>query len=307
MSPAIALAVTAIIRTGSAPLRASSLRISSAAWNPSRTGIWQSISTASNGSDLNRSTTSLPFAATTDSTPIASSMPTATAWFTALSSATSTRPLSGLRAEGPLSRSPWTCVNVLSMPVISPVRSALSRNVNEKLEPLPGLLVSVIAPPIISTSCLLIARPSPVPPYRRVVEPSSWANDSKTCCCLRGEIPIPVSITSNVTCSNSPWSGTDVTFSSTRPFSVNLMALPRRLVSTCLSRAGSPSTLIEAPSGTMWLSRNPFWSARPARLSVISATNEFRLNGLVSRASLPASIFEKSRISLMMSRSVSAE
>ena len=41
---------------------------------------------------------------------------------------------------------------------------------------LPGALSTPISPPISSTSCLEIARPSPVPPYLRVVEPSAWAN-----------------------------------------------------------------------------------------------------------------------------------
>ena len=38
----------------------------------------------------------------------------------------------------------------------------------------PSRLSTAIVPPIISTSCLEMARPSPVPPYLRVVELSAW-------------------------------------------------------------------------------------------------------------------------------------
>ena len=47
------------------------------------------------------------------------------------------------------------------------------RAVKLKQEPLPGVLSTVMVPPMCSTSCLLIARPRPVPPYFRVVEVSA--------------------------------------------------------------------------------------------------------------------------------------
>ena len=46
-----------------------------------------------------------------------------------------------------------------------------------KVVPRPGLLATRISPPIISTSRLLMVRPSPVPPYLRVVEVSAWLKD----------------------------------------------------------------------------------------------------------------------------------
>ena len=48
-----------------------------------------------------------------------------------------------------------------------------------KVVPRPGSLSSQIRPPISSTSFRLIARPRPVPPNFRVVEPSACVNDSK--------------------------------------------------------------------------------------------------------------------------------
>src|SRR5262249_21160060 len=42
------------------------------------------------------------------------------------------------------------------------------------VEPFPGSLSGQIRPPMSSLSRLLIASPKPVPPYRRVVETSTW-------------------------------------------------------------------------------------------------------------------------------------
>ena len=49
-------------------------------------------------------------------------------------------------------------------------------------------------PPIISTSCLHIASPSPVPPYLRVVDASAWTNGENSAAAWSGRIPIPVSV-----------------------------------------------------------------------------------------------------------------
>ncbi len=54
-----------------------------------------------------------------------------------------------------------------------PVACFLSGSSNQKVLPLPGVLFRPIWPPIISTSCLDMVVPSPVPPYRRVVESSA--------------------------------------------------------------------------------------------------------------------------------------
>ena len=64
-----------------------------------------------------------------------------------------------------------------------------------KLAPLPGLLTSVISPPSSLASSRLIARPSPVPPYLRLVLPSACWKASKMMCCFSPEMPMPVSVT----------------------------------------------------------------------------------------------------------------
>ena len=61
--------------------------------------------------------------------------------------------------------------------------------------PSPGALTSRISPPSRRDSSRLIARPRPVPPYLREVEPSACWKASKMICCLSGEMPMPVSAT----------------------------------------------------------------------------------------------------------------
>ena len=47
----------------------------------------------------------------------------------------------------------------------------------EMTEPFPSSLSTQMLPPISSVSLRLMARPSPVPPYLRVVEASTWEKD----------------------------------------------------------------------------------------------------------------------------------
>ena len=65
--------------------------------------------------------------------------------------------------------------------------------------PTSGVLVTSIVPPIRSTSCLLRARPRPVPPYLRVIDGSAWLNDSNTLPRCSSLIPMPESSITNVT------------------------------------------------------------------------------------------------------------
>ena len=55
--------------------------------------------------------------------------------------------------------------------------STASRAVKKNVEPLPGVLSTVRSPPIRRASLRLITRPSPVPPYFRVVDVSACVND----------------------------------------------------------------------------------------------------------------------------------
>lgn len=76
--------------------------------------------------------------------------------------------------------------------------------------PCPTVLCTQIRPPMSSTSRFEILRPSPVPPYWRVVEVSTCKNHSKIALCFSVGIPIPVSRTEK--CSTaSGFSGSVVT------------------------------------------------------------------------------------------------
>ena len=63
--------------------------------------------------------------------------------------------------------------------------------------PTPGSLVSRISPPSSRAISRLIERPSPVPPYFRLVVPSACWKASKMMRCLSAGIPTPVSATRN--------------------------------------------------------------------------------------------------------------
>ena len=62
-------------------------------------------------------------------------------------------------------------------------------------EPTPSSLSTRIAPPIAETSRFEIASPSPVPPYRRVVEASTWENERNRRSIRSAGMPMPVSRT----------------------------------------------------------------------------------------------------------------
>ena len=109
-----------------------------------------------------------------------------------------------------------------------------------KVLPSPGTLSTVISPPISSTSWREIARPRPVPPRRRVAAESTWVKRWKSCRLAASGMPTPVSRTA--TRSRPPSAGSKPRLASTLPASVNLTALPTRLISTCRSRAASQTS-----------------------------------------------------------------
>ena len=67
------------------------------------------------------------------------------------------------------------------------------------VEPWPSALDTWISPPSRRAISRLIDRPSPVPPKRRLIEPSACWNASKMRRSLSGGMPMPVSITENAT------------------------------------------------------------------------------------------------------------
>ena len=120
-------------------------------------------------------------------------------------------------------------------------------------------------------------------------------------------MPMPVSLTSKRKRTDASSRASTATPMTTSPRSVNLTALLPRFSSTCPRRDGSPTSASGSSGGSTKSSSSPFSSAfSPIRLARLSITSD-RLNGIASMSSLPASIFEKSRMSLMIPSSDSAE
>ena len=117
--------------------------------------------------------------------------------------------------------------------------------------PRPSLLSTQIRPFIMEVSCAQMASPSPVPPYFRDMELSAWLKTSKISCCLSSGMPIPVSATEQASVTASSDSDSSDMERTTSPASVNLMALPTRLMTIWLRRPGSP-TRCSGTSGDTW-------------------------------------------------------
>ena len=166
---------------------------------------------------------------------------------------------------------------------------------NQNLEPSPQTLSTPMVPPISSISCLEMASPSPVPPKRRVVVESAWKNFSNRLARAGTGMPTPVSVMLIVT----PPSASCVALMPTLPRSVNFSALLTRLSSTWRTRAASPSSRFGQSLGKSTSSRIPLATncgrTRAATSSMLRRTS----NGSRTGMSLPASIFETSRMSLM--------
>ena len=177
--------------------------------------------------------------------------------------------------------------------------SCLTVTVKWKLAPFPSWLSTQISPPINVTNCLHIAKPRPVPPYRRDIDSSPWLNgwNSNAFCVLFS--PIPVSLTSN-----SSWMSSTLcvhlTLTEISPSSVNLRALLTKLLRICCMRNGSPMRFNGTSRDICWISSMCFSSARPKCSLMVWFTSASKLNCVDSISSLPASIFEKSSMSLII-------
>ena len=85
------------------------------------------------------------------------------------------------------------------------------------------------------------------------------------------------------------------------------MALPMRLVRTWRTRCESPPTIAGTESPTSPTNLSPLDSASSDNKSTTLSTIARTLNSMSSISSFPASIFEKSRMSLTISMSASPE
>ena len=120
-------------------------------------------------------------------------------------------------------------------------------------------------------------------------------------------MPMPVSDTSNRSRTPASAGPSRRTCSTIAPCRVNFTAFESRFDRTCRSRRTSPTSA----SGTSPSISHDSRTSRPWRRGANDFTSASsrsrRRNGCGSGTSLPASIFEKSRMSLMMSSSASAD
>ena len=161
--------------------------------------------------------------------------------------------------------------------------------------PTPTLLSSHMRPPSSSTRRLERVRPRPVPSSRELPRPPCW-NDSKIRCWSASGTPMPLSVT--VMSTSAPRRRARTTTEPPAP--VNLTALVIRLSTICLSRSTSECTT-SMSSATSRERSTPWVAARSRSIAAASSRRDRRSIDEYSRAIFPASIFERSRISLRSS------
>ncbi|KEH07549.1 hypothetical protein GY14_26565 [Delftia tsuruhatensis] len=86
----------------------------------------------------------------------------------------------------------------------------------------------------------------------------------------------------------------------TWPENVNLMALPTRLSRICRSRKASPTSRGGVFTSETAYSCRPFCSARDSRPAATLSSNSVAENAWASSCSRPASMADRSRLSLTM-------
>ena len=91
------------------------------------------------------------------------------------------------------------------------------------------------------------------------------------------------------------------------PESVNFSALPSKLVRICLIRPGSLRTVTAVLACRSKWNSSPLARARNEKADPTSFSTDIRSKGIDSTVILPASIFDKSRMSLMITSSPSAD
>ena len=103
-----------------------------------------------------------------------------------------------------------------------------------------SMLSTPILPPISSASRLEMARPKPVPPYLRMVEPSAWVKEVKRIFCLLAGMPMPLSLTEKRSVAFFSSAFSRLTRINISPSSVNFTELLPRLTRIWRSLLGSP-------------------------------------------------------------------
>jgi len=151
-----------------------------------------------------------------------------------------------------------------------------------------------------------MVRPRPVPPKRRVVEASAWVKGAKIEDCLSEDADACVGH-DEVEEGVQAVGFLDAHLEGHLAVAGDLMALPRRLRTIWRSPGRIAYYGLRDVRGDIASQFEAFLMARSATLRVASSRLSRRLNSIGSSSTLPASILEKSRMSLMMASSESAE
>ncbi len=177
-------------------------------------------------------------------------------------------------------------------------------------DPAPGVEVTAIRPPIMSTSARVMARPSPAPSWRRLALPSTWVKRSKIASSFSAAMPTPVSSTvTRITVAPGGASSAEARDTSieTWPRSVNFTALLARFSTICRIRGKSPTAISGRPGSTRVSSSTPLRRAATATIRPGSRAIAPSRKGRGSRRRNPASMREKSRMSLITPSSARPE
>ena len=218
----------------------------------------------------------------------------ATSWLVGLSSANSIRsgrPSAATRARNTRAAS-------VAMGAAAGARVASGRvSVTAKVLPWLGTDRTTIWPPIWSTSRLLMASPRPEPPNRRVIVLSACTNSSNRRSIRSAGMPMPVSLTVQVTVARVSSRATQRASIRTLPDAVNFTAFETRFSSTCRMRPASPSSAGGTSSAQIASMVSPLAAARGPRMLTGLCVTSWGENGAASSVMRPASSLEKSRMS----------
>src|SRR3989441_955524 len=174
----------------------------------------------------------------------------------------------------------------------APTLEGVSGSENEKVLPRPTTLSTQMRPPCSSTRRFASASPSPVPSLPRAVLVCS--NSWKMRKMSSGAMPGPVSFTAKNTCPSLRRALT-----STRPRSgVNFTAFDRRFTRTCFTFRSSAS-IVPMPGSMSSESAMECCVARSRTNAIAPPTASEMEKVERSSSSLPASTFDRSRMSLM--------
>ena len=165
------------------------------------------------------------------------------------------------------------------------------------VEPRPGVLATVTSPPSIWQKRRVMVRPSPVPPYLRVVEESAWVNGWNSLPICSAVMPMPSSVTRKST-QPAPSPGSRATSRVIVPLRVNLVAFDSRFKRAWRTLAWSLHIVPRSP-GRLTTIALPLFSASGWIVLRTPWTSSAMANGSKKRSILPASIFDRSRTSLI--------